>query len=280
MQCYIQKPAKFAGITRGSAVIDGNFAYFTPRDKPDVYRYNVINGEWIELPNCPHPNAGLVVTDIGSLVAVGGEKSNKLFTFCNNQWIEEYPPMTSTRSCCAVLFSSYSFRCDVIVIGGNDDAGPTSRVDLLDTASNCWYELLHLPQPHSFPSAVVCDNFLHVFGTCSTGSVGYSCSLQNIICGDKSQSLSCSWTALPHLPVHDATAATLRQQLIIVGGRQNDTDHTAISSIHQMVGGQWVHIGSMCAPRQQCLVVSPSPDKVVIVGGVGSRNSVELCHAE
>ena len=40
-----------------------------------------------------------------------------------------------------------------------------------------------------------------------------------------------------------------------------------VNSIHQLVGGDWVKIGSMAGGRYYCLVVSPSPDKIIIVGG-------------
>ena len=38
----------------------------------------------------------------------------------------------------------------------------------------------------------------------------------------------------------------------------------------QLVDGQWVEIGSMSSNREMCLVVSPSPDRMMIVGGYGA----------
>ena len=41
--------------------------------------------------------------------------------------------------------------------------------------------------------------------------------------------------------------------------------------------GQWVKIGSMATGRFRCLVVSPSPEKIIIVGGKVSRfESVDI----
>ena len=42
---------------------------------------------------------------------------------------------------------------------------------------------------------------------------------------------------------------------------------------------QWVKIGSMASGRLQCLAVSLSPDRILIVGGEGAANSVEECVA-
>ena len=72
-----------------------------------------------------------------------------------------------------------------------------------------------------------------------------------------------SWTSLPPLPVIRSTAATLYEQLVIIGGMQ---DGSLVNSIHQLVDGQWVVIGSMSSNRRECLVVSPSPDRMMIVG--------------
>ena len=70
--------------------------------------------------------------------------------------------------------------------------------------------------------------------------------------------------------------------MIIVGER----DGSSVNSIHQLVDGQWVNIGSMSSGRCRCLVASPSPDKMVVVGGCASSfwgsqlDSVEVCVAE
>ena len=74
-----------------------------------------------------------------------------------------------------------------------------------------------------------------------------------------------------------STAATLCGQLVIIDGER---DLSTVNSIHQLVDGQWVNIGSMSSGRYLCLVASPSPDKMVVVGGVGAftpLDSVEVC---
>ena len=54
-----------------------------------------------------------------------------------------------------------------------------------------------------------------------------------------------------------------------------------VNSIHQLMNGQWVKIASMSSGRSDCLVVTPSPDKMMIVGGYGGvllpLDSVEEC---
>ena len=182
--------------------------------------------------------------------------------------------MNTVSSCPAVVSTSGGDY--IIVIGGcGDGVNWTCTVELFQVKTRRWYKLTNIPQPLPLPSATICGNQLHVIGYAN----GYSCSIQSLPSSDEpitSQSIShlISWTSLPHLPVTFSTAATLYGQLVIIGGRQYGS---SANSIHQLVDGQWVEIGSMSSGRWECLVVSPSPDRMMIVGGYGAKDSVEEC---
>ena len=279
VQCHRKKTAP-CEMARGSATTDHQFSYFTPQYSNSVYSYQWSTEKWEELPPCPYSDSGLVIIN-GQLTAVGGEdrsRTTKLFTLRQRQWIEEYPPMNTAHSYTTVVSSSDGEY--IIVIGGfdsiwfhNDDLTATCTVELFQVSSRRWHQLKDLPQPLPDPSATICDNQLHVIG--SDGD-GYSCSLQALLSSDRpitSQSIPhlISWTSLPRLPVIWSTAATLSGQLVIIGGTQ---DGLTVKTIHQLLDGQWVEIGSMSCGREYCLVVSPSPDKMMIVGG-GGEDSVE-----
>ena len=264
---------------RGSATTDHQFAYFTPYDSNSVYSYEWNTEQWNKLPSCPCRNCALVIID-DTLTTVGGTdyrscRSNKLFTLRQRQWVEEYPPMNTVRSHPAVVSTSGGDY--IIVIGGR---GWTGTVELFQVKTRRWYKLTNIPRPLRFPSATICGNQLHVIGY---DDDGYSCSINNLPSSDEpitSQSIPhlISWTSLPHLPVTESTAATLYEQLVIIGGEQGGS---TVNSIHQLVDGQWVVIGSMSSGRSDCLVVSPSPDRMMIVGGCGAGllplDSVEEC---
>ena len=256
-------------MIRGSATTDHQFACFTPYDSNLVYSYEWNTEQWNELPSCPCRNCALVIID-DTLTTVGGwdyrsSYTNKLFTLRQRQWVEEYPPMNTACSRPAVVST---FDGDyIIVIGGYGDGGfLTGAVELFQVKTRRWYELTNIPQPFRFPSATICGNQLHVIGWEDNG---YSCSIKNLPSSDEpitSQSIPhlISWTSLPHLPVTQSIAATLYGQLVIIGGRQ---DVPSVNSIHQLVDGKWAVIGSMSSDRCNCLVVSPSPDRMMIVGG-------------
>ena len=277
---------------RGSATTDHQFAYFTPYDSNLVYSYEWNTEQWNELPSSPYRNCALVIID-GTLTTVGGfsrsDRTNKLFTLRQRQWVEEYPPMNTARFSPGVVSTSGGDY--IIVIGGRGDGSWTGVVELFQVKTRRWYKLTNIPQPLTFPSAtIICDNQLHVIGD---NDNGYTCSIENLPSSDEpitSRSIQhlISWTSLPHLPVTLSTAATLYGQLVIIGGIQ---DGSSVNSIHQLVDGKWVKIGSMSSDRSDCLVVSPSPDRMMIVGGrsrpslfspaldigIGARDSVEEC---
>ena len=262
---------------RGSATNDGQFAYFTPYNSTSLYQYEYSTEKWSYLPPCPYPNSGLAVID-SELTTVGGKDdrycpTNKLFTLRQRKWVEKYPPMNTVRDRPAVVITSDGDH--LIVIGGWDCGRRTATVELFQVKNRRWHKLTDLPQPLPYPSATICGDQLNVIGIDGNG---YSCFLQALPSSDRpiTSPLTLSWKPLPRLPVTGSTAATLCGQLVIIGGRQ---DRSPVNSIHQLVAGEWVRIGSMASDRYCCLVASPSLDRIIIVGsmyGVGV-DSVEDC---
>ena len=186
--------------------------------------------------------------------------------------------MNTARSCPAVVSTSDSKH--LIVIGGFGGGSWTATVELFQVKSRRWHQLTDLPQPLSLPSTTICGDQLNVIGRDANG---YSCSLSSLPSRDQpiTLPLTLSWKPLPHLPVEWSTAATLCGQLVLIGGYQGVSP---VNSIHQLVGGEWVEIGSMhmASGRGYCSVVSPSPDKIIIVGGLQKNplqpvNEVEEC---
>ena len=266
VQCHRKKTAP-CEMERGSSTTDGRYAYFTPRGCTSVYQYECSTEKWEELPSCPYENSGLVIID-RELAAVGGEDgyhdTNKLYTLRQREWVEKYPPMNTARSSPAVVSTSDGEY--LIVIGGSVGGRLTATVELFQVKSRRWYKLTDLPQPLAYPSATICGDQLNVIGIYANG---YSCSLAALPSSDQpiTSPLTLSWKPLPPLPVQFSTAATLCGQLVLIGGRRGLS--SVNSSIHQLVGGQWVEIGSMNSRKIRCLVASPSPDKIIIVGGDG-----------
>ena len=262
-------------MRRGSATTDGRFAYFTPYDSTSLYQYEYSTEKWSDLPPCPYYDSGLATID-SDLTTVGGwddryRTTKKLFTLRQRKWVKKYPPMNTARYRPAVVSTSDGDY--LIVIGGDVGGRMTATVELFQVKNKRWYRLTDLPQPLPHPSATVCGDQLNVI---EDDGNGYSCSLQALPSSDRpiTSSLTLSWKPLPRLPVINSTAATLCGQLVTIGGRQ---DRSSVNYIHQIVDGERVRIGSMASGRWYCLVASPSPDRIIIVGGYGAADSVEEC---
>ena len=260
-------------MIRGSAATDGRFVYITPFDSNSVYRYECSTEKWMHLPSCPCRDSTAIIDS--ELTTVGGRDgagfvTNKLFTLRQEKWVEVYPPMNTARSSPAVVSTSDGVY--LVVIGGYDSAGvATATVELFQVRR--WYKLTDLPQPLPDPSVTICGDTMNVIGIDGNG---YSCSLQSLPFNDRSitSPLTLSWKPLPPLPVKYSTAATLCGQLVLIGGWQG---WSPVNSIHQLVEGQWVEIGSMTSVRRWCLAVSPSPDRILIMGGYGANDNIDEC---
>ena len=192
----------------------------------------------------------------------GPHRTNKLLTLQQRKWVDKYPPMSTARSSPAVVSTSDGEYLNVI--GGFVGGYWTTTVELFQVESKTWYKLTNLPTLLPRPSVTICGDQLNVIGRDANG---YWCSLQAPPSSDQriTSPLALSWKPLPPLPVINSTAATLCGQLVLIGGRRRDGP--PVNFIHQLVDGQWEEIGSMATNRYVCLVVSPSPDKIIIVDG-------------
>ena len=70
-----------------------------------------------------------------------------------------------------------------------------------------------------------------------------------------------------------STTATLSGQLVLVGGGPYESP---VSSIHQLLDGEWVKIGSMAKARSWCLVANQSPGDIIIVGGRSGYDDLDI----
>lgn len=282
VECHKQKQAPFA-MERGSATCDSQFAYFTPHGRKLLYRYELNTEKWEKLPSCPYRDSGLLIID-GTLNAVGGWEgmgyyTNKVCTLYHDEWVQEYPGMNTARSCPAVVCTANGRF--VVGIGGHGGLEWTNAVELLDVKTRMWHKLAELPSPLMYPSAAICGNQICVIGDRYNGFI---CSLQEVQTSDQMSLQSplhiINWAPIPRLPVTVSTAASLGKELVIVGGMRRPL--SLVSSIYKLKDGEWVEIGSMLSARYRCLVVTPIPESMVVVGGRGhwglsALNTVERC---
>lgn len=260
-------------MSRGSAIADDHCAYFTPEGYASLYQYGYTSKKWAKLPQCPNHYSGLVVMN-NELNSVGGYRSNKVMTLQEGAWVEKYPPMKTRREYPAVVTTADNSY--LLVIGGNVGGSYwTSTVELFDVNTcKVWYIATNLPQPLTSPSATICGDQVYVIGQ----KMAFTCSLLGLT---TTTPLTLLWKPLPPLPVTYSTPVTLSGQLVLIGG--SEKGGSPVNSIHQLIDEEWVEIGTMTCRRERCLVVSPSPDMTLIVGGYDETdtalNIIEECYA-
>ena len=260
-------------MLRGSATNDDQFVYCALANSTSVYRYELSAGKFKKLASCPYRNAGLAIID-GELTAVGGVDGtnhiNKLFTLRKGEWVAEYPPMNIARSMATVV-ATPNGDC-LFVIGGDS----VTSMELFRLKSRKWEILADLPQYLPYPSATITDDLLHVIGADN----GYSCYYKPLITNQTPVPSSCPtfiWKRLSPLPATHSTAAILCGELVIIGGKKH---RLLQNSIHQLMDGEWVEIGSMNSSRSWCLVANSTPEKLLIIGGLGAQDTLEECVTE
>ena len=155
--------------------------------------------------------------------------------------------------------------------------GYIKSVELLKEGQSTWTSLKDLPRPLGLPSASICGEKLYVI---SDKDTAYSISLSHLFTQEQPTSASIEWEKLTSLPVNNSTVATLSEQLIIVGGSKAHQEAT--STIYQLLNNEWIEIAFMKSGRFMCIVGTPSPREVVVIGGYKKRGMtrskcVEVC---
>lgn len=265
IQCCIKNHTP-ESMTRGSATSNGILIYVTPFDSNKVFSYDRYN--WERVTPCPYQNSCLVIRD-KVLLAVGGycgtfdETKNEVLTLREGNWMEELPTMNEARCSTAAICTNSG---DLIVIGGcvGHDGPYIRSVELLKEGQCVWTSLDNLPTPLYLPSASICGDGLYVI---SAENTAYSSWLSDLLTKKQPNTSDSSgtWELLPPLPVKHSTIATLSGRIVIIGGSKKHQQATA--AIHQLFKNEWVQIGSMKSGRFMCMVGTPSPSEVVVIGG-------------
>ena len=139
-------------------------------------------------------------------------------------------------------------------------------MELLQTASKSWFQLTCLPNGPSLPSATLCGSQLYVIDKNNINS--YSCDFSRTNM-DLSPSFACALFNDCHF-------------LWTVGDRRWEGGrHTRLCSLHSSVnkwrlGQNWLAVYWKVGVSNSQHI---SGDQMVVVGGEGALNSVEVCVA-
>ena len=273
-------------MSRGSAASDANMAYFNGHGSTSIHSYDSDARKWHRVPDTPHIHFTLVVVQ-HMLTIVGGELSpdeatDSLLSLIgegrNQKWLPNFPTMPTKRYDTAVVCSGHS----LIIAGGSDGRNRLTAVEVLDTDTHQWSIASSLTHPFSLATISICGERLYMLGgrsqTGLTRSV-LSCSVPELLKSCKPQPLvgklrtapakqSTVWRRVADVSHYYSSCATLCEQLVAVGGCEDDKDTRAISVYNERTDS-WEAMGDMPTARCWVLVAIPNGKMMVVGGCVG-----------
>ena len=268
---------------RGSAVVDGNLAYFMNWDG-HTCSYDSASKKWSKCPQYPYYCGCLAVIN-GQLTAIGGcEDAFDESTYTNellslhvrDGWTSVFPPMLTKRhEVTAVVAEEY-----LIVAGGSAGLSCVSSVEVMDTRALVWSTVASLPHPYAVASSVICGDHLYILGGWDdedkTKSV-LTCSLTELL--QSSTASSPVWHRVADSPAYVSTCAAVNGELLAVGGcDKKDKDTTKevdTTAVHKYTPStnSWCLISDMATARWRCLVAVLPTSELMVVGGYKDVNN-------
>ena len=268
-----------------SAVLHNEKVYVMPGDAilRYVYTYDIHSNHWDTLPPPGHYQGILQIID-GKLSVIGGvdnitapEATNKVSTFINNNWTQQFPHMLQKRARPGVAtYSDY-----VIVAGGvRDDNIVNNDIELLYyKQSPRWIRTnINLPEPMAVISLTIADDLLYIAGYVTSdkrSNKAYKIAVDKItssVAQPPTSSQTVQWTTIPSTPHYKTAIVPNSYPPVITGGDDLQNDPTADVA---MLKQSWSKVASLSSPRTAVAVVPINCDSILVIGGSTGGNNKE-----
>ena len=248
-----------------------------------VYTYDIHSNHWDTLPPPGHIMGILQIID-GKLSVIGGgdtkadEVTNKVSTFINDNWTQQFPHMLRRRAIPGVAtYSDY-----VIVAGGMSDMNTLNDdIELLYyKRSPHWIKTnINLPEPMIFISLTIADDLLYIagYGTPDKkrSNKAYKIAVDKItssVAQPPTSSQTVQWTTIPSTPHYTTAIVPNSYPPVIIGG--DDLQGVSTADI-AMLKQSWSKVASLSSPRTAVAVVPIDCDSILVIGGTTGGNTVE-----
>ena len=275
-----------------SAVLHNEKVHVMAGHAPDddtrdyVYTYDIHSNHWDTLPPPGHLYGVLQIID-GKLSVIGGwdtstcKATNKVSTFINNNWTQQFPHMLQKRARSGIAtYSDY-----VIVAGGLRDINTANDdIELLYyKQSPHWIRTnINLPEPMSAISLTIADDLLYIAGY--TGSdkkrsnKAYKIAVDKItssVAQPPTSSQTVQWTTIPSTPHYNTAIVPNSYPPVIIGGSLQNVPTADVAMLKQ----SWSKVASLSNPRYAVAVVPINCDSILVIGGTTGGKSVEEARA-
>ena len=146
----------------------------------------------------------------------------------------------------------------------------------MNTETHQWSTAKDLPEPQLNASMTVCGSYVYMLGgLCSDDSLYtksvYSIRLSALLEFNSSDE---DWKRIANLPYQSATAVSICDRLLAIGGRErNDINSSCIKAIqmYNPTTNSWEEISHMLVGRSRCFAVALPDNRLLVVGGWTGR---------
>ena len=250
-------------------------------EESSVFQYNIPKGTWSTLPPCPTVQQGLATLN-RQLIAIGGSVSsnitNATYTFKNNEWVQDLPPMPTPRC----LLSTVSHDNNLIIAAGGigkiESDGKVTKTDAVEIyieESRMWFSTSPLPFPTCAFTMCIIDEACYIPG--GTASEAQVCitlhaTIQSLLENAKLNKNPSPWKQLRERhPLNLSSPVELDGRLVTMGGSPEIMQRygSTFISTYNFDSAAWEECNGarLPVPLYRAGVVKLDSNHVMIVGG-------------
>ena len=278
-----------------SVALHDNKVYTMAGAAPDretynyVYVYDINSNQWDRLPP-PGQRKGILQIINSKLTVIGGwdnttkKRTNKVTTYNNNSWSNEYPNLLKARDMPSVLT-----HLDYVIVAGGalDDNTFSDDIELLNYKQSSHWVIarMKLPEAMRLPSLTISDNTLYIVGysrdTGNRTNATYAVSVDMItsLAAQLTSSQTAHWTKLPPAPHYGTAIIPSSCPPTIVGGDDIQYVPTVDISVLNVPNNSWRKMASLTTARINTAVVAINHDSILVIGGSSGGRGVERAKA-
>ena len=258
----------------------------------DVYVYDINNNQWDRLPPPGQYRSALQIIN-SKLTVIGGvdnttkKVTNKVTTYNNNSWSNEYPNLLKARGRSGVLT-----HLDYVIVAGRGLHANTiyDDIELLDYQQSSHWVIarMKLPEVMWLPSLTISNNTLYIVGYYRANgnltSAAYDVSVDMVIssAAQLTSNQTAHWTKLPPAPHYGTAIIPNCSPPVIIGGSDIiQYAQTVDIRVLDVLNNSWKKIASLTTARSYTTVVPINHGSILVIGGnTGGRNPKEaLAHS-
>ena len=250
-----------------------------------VYVYDINSNQWDRLPPPGQYKGSLQIIN-SKLTVIGGKDNttnkitNKVTTYNNNCWSNEYPNLLKARVRPGVLT-----HLDYVIVAGGilDDNTYSDDIELLNYKQSSHWVIarMKLPEVMWDPSLTITNDMLYIVGYYGvTGYIraAYAVSVDIITSAVQlTNNPTGHWSKLPPVPHYCNAIIPNSFPPTIIGGISCDDQNIPTDDIRvlDVPNNSWKKITSLATARDSTAVVPINHDSILVIGGTTGGRDVE-----